>query len=416
MHSPTNYRNKKKRKRNDIVDHSQPQSVSPAIANPNNNNTTGFDSSSAFRQQPMADQIMEYSFDRVHPIEYKFVPTDQELITHFLLNKINNQHLPNNKIGNVDIYQDHPQNIVGQWYFFTPRNRYMNSNKVDRKAGDGYWKAIKFDKEITDENGTKIGVKNSLVYHQGNDRIKTDWMMQEFVVAADHHRQPLDESDNKLYDYVLCKIYKKRNSGGRQQANTNQVVTDQDHHADPTIVRAPILDQEPRPEQRVTQYHPSMISNTLNFRHPSMGGLPRDIVNHDMRYGQPFRPRVPPPRPPYRPPPRPHVGLFDDERPNYIVRSSVVFNRSAGPSTSTNQQPLHVAPTPPYRPPPRPHVGHFPNEPNYKAVSPSAGFSRSAGPSTSTNPQPLPAPSDDYIWDLTELEQLMNSQKPKSPR
>ncbi|KAI3706732.1 hypothetical protein L6452_24665 [Arctium lappa] len=132
-----------------------------------------------------------------------------------------------------------------------------------------------------------------------------------------------------------------------------------------------------------------------------------------MRYGQPFGLRVPPPRQPYRPPPRPHVGLFDDERPNYIVPSSADFNRSAGPSY-INQQPLQV---PPYCPlPPRPHGVLLPDEPNDVDVPPSAGFNRSAGPSSSTNPQPLPAPSDDYSWDLTELEQQMHSQKTKSPR
>ncbi|KAI3706737.1 hypothetical protein L6452_24671 [Arctium lappa] len=296
----------------------------------------------------MADHNTNFdlTFDRVYPIGYRFLPTDQELITHFLLNMINNQDLPKNKIGNVDTYQDHPQNIVGQWYFFTPRNRkYVNSSRADRKAGDGYWKAIKSYKEITEEDGTKIGVKKTLVYHQGNDRIKTDWMMQEFLVAADHPRLRLDKSYNKLNDYVLCKIYKKNNTGGRQQANTN--------HADPTIPN-----QEPRPE-RVTQYHPCMNFNPLYRLPPSFVGLQRDIVYHDMRYGQPFGLQVPPP---HRPPPQPHVGLFPDES-NYI-----------------------------------------------------AGFNRSAGPSSSINPQPLSAPSDDYSWDLTELEQQMNSQKPKAPR
>ncbi|XP_012842627.1 PREDICTED: NAC domain-containing protein 68-like [Erythranthe guttata] len=70
-----------------------------------------------------------------HSSGYRFVPTDEELIFHYLLKKINNHPLPADVIQVVN-FSDHGPDIltreyppVGdkEWYFFTPRIR--NSNK-----------------------------------------------------------------------------------------------------------------------------------------------------------------------------------------------------------------------------------------------------------------------------------------------
>ena len=47
------------------------------------------------------------------PVGYRFSPTDRELIKYFLMKKIKNEVISENKIIDVDIYQNHPEKIVG---------------------------------------------------------------------------------------------------------------------------------------------------------------------------------------------------------------------------------------------------------------------------------------------------------------
>ncbi|XP_060674852.1 NAC domain-containing protein 67-like [Ziziphus jujuba] len=76
-------------------------------------------------------------------------------------------------------YEAHGENEL---YLFTPRDRkYSNGKRLNRAAGDGYWKATGVDKPVV-YNGFKIGFKKSLVFHQGKppDGVKTDWIMHEY--------------------------------------------------------------------------------------------------------------------------------------------------------------------------------------------------------------------------------------------
>ncbi|EYU33044.1 hypothetical protein MIMGU_mgv1a017785mg, partial [Erythranthe guttata] len=122
-----------------------------------------------------------------HSSGYRFVPTDEELIFHYLLKKINNHPLPADVIQVVN-FSDHGPDIltreyppVGdkEWYFFTPRIR----NCAD--------KDIKFNNKI-------IGRKMTLVFHEGissKDGIKTDWIMHEYTTIH-HSRNKRDAEDN----------------------------------------------------------------------------------------------------------------------------------------------------------------------------------------------------------------------------
>ncbi|KAL8216923.1 hypothetical protein R6Q57_023760 [Mikania cordata] len=46
------------------------------------------------------------------PIGYRFVPTDEELIS-YLLKKIKNETLPKTEISGAHIYGDHPKDLAG---------------------------------------------------------------------------------------------------------------------------------------------------------------------------------------------------------------------------------------------------------------------------------------------------------------
>ncbi|KAG8645540.1 hypothetical protein MANES_10G056924v8 [Manihot esculenta] len=129
------------------------------------------------------------------PVGYRFAPSDDELIRYYLLRKINNEHLPPNRIHVVDLYNYSPQQLAetyklnrereSQWYFFTSREKkYPKGSRPKRNAGElGYWKATGTDKAILD--GKKpLGFRKSLDYYEGRQRdgTKTNWKMHEYLL------------------------------------------------------------------------------------------------------------------------------------------------------------------------------------------------------------------------------------------
>ncbi|KAF7006685.1 hypothetical protein CFC21_021704 [Triticum aestivum] len=162
------------------------------------------------------------------PPGFRFHPTDEELILHYLRNRAAAAPCPVPIIADVDIYKFDPWDLPSQavygdceWYFFSPRDRkYPNGIRPNRAAGSGYWKATGTDKPIHDAaTGQGVGVKKALVFYKGRPPkgTKTAWIMHEYRLAAD----PLAAAVNtykpikfrnvsmRLDDWVLCRIYKK---------------------------------------------------------------------------------------------------------------------------------------------------------------------------------------------------------------
>ncbi|XP_062211122.1 NAC domain-containing protein 58-like [Phragmites australis] len=160
------------------------------------------------------------------PPGFRFHPTDEELILHYLRNRAGSAPCPVAIIADVDIYKFDPWDLPSmaaygdkEWYFFSPRDRkYPNGIRPNRSAGSGYWKATGTDKPIhsssTDES---VGVKKALVFYKGRPPkgTKTDWIMHEYRLAADAHAgntyRPMKfrNASMRLDDWVLCRIYKK---------------------------------------------------------------------------------------------------------------------------------------------------------------------------------------------------------------
>ena len=166
------------------------------------------------------------------PPGFRFHPTDDELILHYLRNRAASAPCPVPIIADVDIYKfdpwdlpgnnlsyyldselidrrhasDHerqrPNDFIdgmaakalygdGEYYFFSPRDRkYPNGIRPNRAAGSGYWKATGTDKPIHDAaTGEAVGVKKALVFYRGRPPkgTKTNWIMHEYRLAADAH-------------------------------------------------------------------------------------------------------------------------------------------------------------------------------------------------------------------------------------
>ncbi|POO01632.1 NAC domain containing protein [Trema orientale] len=161
------------------------------------------------------------------PPGFRFHPSDEELIVHYLRNKVISSPLPASIIADIDLYKYNPWELPSkaafgdeEWFFFTPRERkYPNGSRPNRAAGSGYWKATGTDKHILTSCGTKsIGVKKALVFYKGRPPkgVKTDWIMNEYRLLESIIWSTTSTSKRKgsmrLDDWVLCRVREKINT------------------------------------------------------------------------------------------------------------------------------------------------------------------------------------------------------------
>ncbi|XP_057854267.2 NAC transcription factor 32 [Cryptomeria japonica] len=157
------------------------------------------------------------------PPGFRFHPTDEELVTHYLRKKISSSPLPVSIITDVDLYKFDPWDLPGlakfgdkEWYFFSPRERkYPNGARPNRTAGCGYWKATGIDKSVfLSGSSLQVGVKKALVFYEGKPPrgIKTKWIMHEYRLTDSIRpgsAPPRRKRSKLLDDWVLCRIYKR---------------------------------------------------------------------------------------------------------------------------------------------------------------------------------------------------------------
>ncbi|KAL5202377.1 hypothetical protein ABZP36_013329 [Zizania latifolia] len=139
------------------------------------------------------------------PPGFRFHPTDEELVMHYLCRRCAGLPIAVPIINEVDLYKHDPWQLPRmalhgekEWYYFSPRDRkYPNGSRPNRAAGTGYWKATGADKPV----GTPrpVAIKKALVFYSGKapKGDKTNWIMHEYRLAG-------------LDDWVLCRIYNKK--------------------------------------------------------------------------------------------------------------------------------------------------------------------------------------------------------------
>ncbi|ESQ28296.1 hypothetical protein EUTSA_v10018997mg [Eutrema salsugineum] len=156
------------------------------------------------------------------PPGFRFHPTDEELIVHYLRNQTMSKPCPVSIIPEVDIYKFDPWQLPektefgeNEWYFFSPRDRkYPNGVRPNRAAVSGYWKATGTDKAIH-SGSSNVGVKKALVFYKGRPPkgIKTDWIMHEYRLHDPRKPSTKRNGSMRLDEWVLCRIYKKKGAG-----------------------------------------------------------------------------------------------------------------------------------------------------------------------------------------------------------
>lgn len=151
------------------------------------------------------------------PAGFRFHPTDEELVMHYLCRKCAGQTIAVPIIAEIDLYKFDPWQLPGkalygekEWYFFSPRDRkYPNGSRPNRAAGTGYWKATGADKPIG--RPKSVGIKKALVFYAGKapKGVKTNWIMHEYRLA-NVDRSAGKRNNLRLDDWVLCRLYNKK--------------------------------------------------------------------------------------------------------------------------------------------------------------------------------------------------------------
>lgn len=152
------------------------------------------------------------------PPGFRFHPTDEELITYYLLKKVLDSSFTGRAIAEVDLNKCEPWELPGktmlctitltaialssgtslltlslaekakmgekEWYFFSLRDRkYPTGLRTNRATEAGYWKATGKDREIySGKTGSLVGMKKTLVFYRGRapKGEKSNWVMHEF--------------------------------------------------------------------------------------------------------------------------------------------------------------------------------------------------------------------------------------------
>ncbi|GJV78566.1 NAC domain-containing protein 92-like protein [Tanacetum coccineum] len=105
------------------------------------------------------------------PPGFRFYPTDNELIVHYLFPKAMDASFVSQAIGDVDLNKFEPWDLPmimkakfgeKEWYFFCVRDwKYPTGLRTNRATEMGYWKATGKDKEIYKAK-TLVGMKKTL--------------------------------------------------------------------------------------------------------------------------------------------------------------------------------------------------------------------------------------------------------------
>ncbi|CAL4996856.1 unnamed protein product [Urochloa decumbens] len=155
------------------------------------------------------------------PLGFRFHPTDEELIRHYLKGKITGQiNSEVEVIPEIDVCKCEPWDLPDkslirsedpEWFFFAPKDRkYPNGSRSNRATEAGYWKATGKDRIIKSKGDKRkqhtIGMKKTLVFHRGRapKGERTGWIMHEYRTT-----EPEFDSGEQG-GYVLYRLFRKQ--------------------------------------------------------------------------------------------------------------------------------------------------------------------------------------------------------------
>lgn len=193
-------------------------------------------------------EVKEAAKPRLPP-GFRFRPTDEELIVHYLRRRALASPLPPAvDIPDVRILAHDPSDLLPpgfseqERYFFTCKEaKYVKGRRANRATGAGYWKATGKEKPVAvaipaargggqQGQAVLVGMKRSLVFYRGKPPMgsKTDWVMHEYRLAgaglAPCRRAAQDGDDavsQPAEGWVLCRVFRKKGSAAARPGDGN---------------------------------------------------------------------------------------------------------------------------------------------------------------------------------------------------
>ncbi|XP_051191818.1 NAC domain-containing protein 21/22 [Lolium perenne] len=171
------------------------------------------------------------------PPGFRFYPSDEELVCHYLHNKVTSRRFagasPAGTMIEVDLHVHEPWELpdvaklsTNEWYFFSFRDRkYATGLRKNRATKSGYWKATGKDRVIRNHRSSSsssraaiAGMRKTLVFHHGRapNGTKSSWVMHEFRIENPH--SPPKE------DWVLCRVVHKNKTDTDSAMESEQEV------------------------------------------------------------------------------------------------------------------------------------------------------------------------------------------------
>ncbi|CAL4887089.1 unnamed protein product [Urochloa decumbens] len=173
--------------------------------------------------QLLQQQAMETEL----PPGFRFHPTDEELITHYLTRKAADPRFAPRAVAEADLNKCEPWDLPAratmgekEWYFFCVKDRkYPTGLRTNRATESGYWKATGKDREIC-RGKALVGMKKTLVFYTGRAPRggKTGWVMHEYRLDGMHAAAaggigsrliPSIRAGASKEEWVLCRVFKK---------------------------------------------------------------------------------------------------------------------------------------------------------------------------------------------------------------
>ncbi|GKV37800.1 hypothetical protein SLEP1_g45783 [Rubroshorea leprosula] len=184
------------------------------------------------------------------PPGFRFHPTDEELITYYLVNKISDANFTGKAIADVDLNKCEPWDLPGkakmgekEWYFFSLRDRkYPTGVRTNRATNTGYWKTTGKDKEICNsETSELVGMKKTLVFYRGRAPRgeKTNWVMHEYRI---HSKSSYRTS--KQDEWVVCRIFQKSAGVKKYPSNQSRAVNPYSFEIGPSVIPSTMMQPE----------------------------------------------------------------------------------------------------------------------------------------------------------------------------
>ncbi|CAN6282885.1 unnamed protein product [Urochloa humidicola] len=197
------------------------------------------------------------------PPGYHFVPTNAELVLHYLRPRLANQRLPLPIFFDEHILRYHPDRLVekyreygdDRWFFFTRRERkHEGGSRPNRATPDnGHWNATGCPKRIRGGGGELVGRMRTLVFYEAprgkkkkksrqdeaeaaglppmmpqaeegeaSKGFKTEWTMYEYESLSSEEEFLATGVDGKMDAIVLCTIQKKKQKKKEEVGETKK--------------------------------------------------------------------------------------------------------------------------------------------------------------------------------------------------